>query len=350
MNEGLAERYRLEFGVAVLPTYETDWKTHEIGWILGGVHSASLLEGSRGTVAFPYDQAHMLMHYFLETYGYPAALKMLQLTSQGVDGSSAMRDAIGKTYDEFGADFLSWKENWSKDNPLYQPPVGYIDCDALLCLGRCTESQTWAGVSLADLSAEAAFLNPSSTGRFQYGFTIRDDSDEQDAYIDVKVSHDRTWTVSVGYYGWPPKGVARVLDSGTIDGSFDTGLEGRNHLEVIAWKNWGALIVNDELVSRFDLSALTTSGDIAVASHHGDVWYEGFATVDLGGGEEALFQHDERVYWLYLGDRYDANGNGLVDREDVIAAIADYFAGAIEKRDVIGLIRLYLSGAPIVTP
>ena len=41
--------------------------------------------------------------------------------------------------------------------------------------------------------------------------------------------------------------------------------------------------------------------------------------------------------------RYDANGDGRIDRGEVIAAINDYlFGGAISRRDVIRLINLYL--------
>ena len=46
--------------------------------------------------------------------------------------------------------------------------------------------------------------------------------------------------------------------------------------------------------------------------------------------------------------RYDANGNGTIDKDEVIAAINDYLFGeedeAISKSDVIELINLYLFG------
>ena len=38
---------------------------------------------------------------------------------------------------------------------------------------------------------------------------------------------------------------------------------------------------------------------------------------------------------------YDANGNGIIDRDEVLAAVADYFAGDIEKDVVIEIIKLY---------
>ena len=46
--------------------------------------------------------------------------------------------------------------------------------------------------------------------------------------------------------------------------------------------------------------------------------------------------------------RYDANGNGMIEKSEVIAAINDYLFGegdeAISKSDVIKLINLYLFG------
>ncbi len=38
---------------------------------------------------------------------------------------------------------------------------------------------------------------------------------------------------------------------------------------------------------------------------------------------------------------YDANGNGIIDRDEVLEAVADYFAGDIEKDVVIEIIKLY---------
>ena len=49
-----------------------------------------------------------------------------------------------------------------------------------------------------------------------------------------------------------------------------------------------------------------------------------------------------------LVDRYDANNNGIIEKNEVIAAINDYLFGegdeAISKSDVIRLINLYLFG------
>ncbi len=42
--------------------------------------------------------------------------------------------------------------------------------------------------------------------------------------------------------------------------------------------------------------------------------------------------------------RYDHNGSGKIEREEVIAAIGDYFAGRIAKDEVIELVKLYFRG------
>ena len=44
-----------------------------------------------------------------------------------------------------------------------------------------------------------------------------------------------------------------------------------------------------------------------------------------------------------LGDRYDANNDCRIDRDEVIAAIRDYFDDLISRDDVIAIIRLYFT-------
>jgi len=45
--------------------------------------------------------------------------------------------------------------------------------------------------------------------------------------------------------------------------------------------------------------------------------------------------------------KYDLNGNGIIDREEVIIAIKDYFKGVIEREKVIELIKMYFRGEKI---
>ena len=44
---------------------------------------------------------------------------------------------------------------------------------------------------------------------------------------------------------------------------------------------------------------------------------------------------------------YDANGNGTIERDEVILAIKDYFADAISRDEVIEVIKFYFSGAMV---
>ena len=44
---------------------------------------------------------------------------------------------------------------------------------------------------------------------------------------------------------------------------------------------------------------------------------------------------------------YDANRNGTIERDEVILAIKDYFAGAISRDEVIEVIKFYFSGAMV---
>ena len=45
-----------------------------------------------------------------------------------------------------------------------------------------------------------------------------------------------------------------------------------------------------------------------------------------------------------LGDRYDANNNGRIDKDEVLDAIDDYFEGLVTKDNVLDLIDLYFAG------
>ena len=52
----------------------------------------------------------------------------------------------------------------------------------------------------------------------------------------------------------------------------------------------------------------------------------------------------EDVRLAGVGGRYDANSNEVIDREEVIAAVSDYYNGLITKDETIETIRLYLEG------
>ena len=45
-----------------------------------------------------------------------------------------------------------------------------------------------------------------------------------------------------------------------------------------------------------------------------------------------------------IGRDYDANNNEVIDREEAVAAVSDYFRGLITKEETIEVIRLYFTG------
>ena len=73
----------------------------------------------------------------------------------------------------------------------------------------------------------------------------------------------------------------------------------------------------------------------------------GQVTVDIGANvaEDADGNGNTAAMRLQLGIPYDDNGNGVIERSEVIKAINDYLgAGSLERSHVIALINLYLSG------
>ena len=60
-----------------------------------------------------------------------------------------------------------------------------------------------------------------------------------------------------------------------------------------------------------------------------------------------VVSEDRRANYTYaiadLGIRYDANENNAIDRDEVIEAIKDYFAGWITRDETIAVIKLYFS-------
>ena len=43
-------------------------------------------------------------------------------------------------------------------------------------------------------------------------------------------------------------------------------------------------------------------------------------------------------------DPYDLNGNGVIDKSEVVRAISDYFAGLVDKETVLALLARYFTG------
>ena len=77
---------------------------------------------------------------------------------------------------------------------------------------------------------------------------------------------------------------------------------------------------------------------------------EGFQ-VEFGAGVPAIkirvVSKDNQATHTYtitdLGNRYDANDNGAIERDEVISAIKDYFGDLITREETIEVIKLYFS-------
>ena len=46
-----------------------------------------------------------------------------------------------------------------------------------------------------------------------------------------------------------------------------------------------------------------------------------------------------------LRDLYDSNDDGVIDRDETVAAIRDYFAGDLTRDETIEVIKLYFSAS-----
>ena len=77
--------------------------------------------------------------------------------------------------------------------------------------------------------------------------------------------------------------------------------------------------------------------------------------VDLGDGvtvivveaaspdRETVYTYTVTVTYEDLAVRYDANNDGVIDRDEAIMAVADFFSGAIGREEVLSVIALYFS-------
>ena len=91
--------------------------------------------------------------------------------------------------------------------------------------------------------------------------------------------------------------------------------------------------------------------DVEVAD--ADNTLEGFQ-VEFGAGVPAIkirvVSQDDQATHTYtitdLGNRYDANNDRVIQRDEVISAIKDYFNGLIARQETIEVIKLYFSSPP----
>lgn len=118
-----------------------------------------------------------------------------------------------------------------------------------------------ADVSVKNFLAEASFLNPYSTssGTWDYGFLFRHEGANQQYRLII--TSDKEWEL----YNNTGEPDGTLIDSGTVP-NLDTSEYGMNTIQIVAYDNYGELMVNGELTSELDLSARSTAGDIFVAT------------------------------------------------------------------------------------
>ena len=153
----------------------------------------------------------------------------------------------------------------------------------LSCFSPCTARSNQLGVSFANFSVEATFVNPTRTEQLEYGFTTAGAFEGGVAErIEIRVTNSGTWNA---YIQKVVSGSAQVqidqwrieIAGGDITVPFDTSLGGSNLLDMIVLGDEGCLHANGNLISCFDLSGRTATADMLVSSHYGDVRYYGLS-------------------------------------------------------------------------
>ena len=121
---------------------------------------------------------------------------------------------------------------------------------------------------------EATFTNPfaASVNDWDYGFSLRTNGSYKYWLV---VGSEGTWELADRQ--------GSVDDEVTVgEGdlfNLNLGANETNHLRVIAWGNTGFFFVNDEFISKLDLSGNQDSGDIEViTAFYFDHEIEGEAT------------------------------------------------------------------------
>ena len=203
---------------------------------------------------------------------------------------------------------------------------------------------------------------PSTPGTYYYGACVDADSDETDATnncstaVTVTVGGTpATWgairsfspsyvepegqlvvTIEANNYG-SFGGVTEVLPPGfdyvtsSLDSSAITFVEFLQHQEVtfilLGVTSFTYTVVAPSTTGTYSFSGVLTN------SERGEVPVGGALTIAVTAGDPLIV-------------RYDANNNGTIEKNEVIAAINDYLFGGtdITKADVIRLINLYLFG------
>ena len=130
---------------------------------------------------------------------------------------------------------------------LHDPSDGFIKTE-------------YAGVSLANMTVGATFVNPylAATHDWDYGFIFRQSGrGTTNKHLQVVVTSDRRWSLRARV-----DASSERIAGGTL--RLNTGAGELNHLRVIAIEERGWLFVNDEFVAPLDLNVVSEPGDVAV--------------------------------------------------------------------------------------
>lgn len=164
-SEGLAE-------------YETNvarpyWKRERSGeiydtlrdgtlWSIGELNAAFTRPGRRNGVLLAYQQSALVMHYLVETFGFPKIVEMLKLYSQGKTDAVVLKAATGKEIAELDAGF---REYLRRALPHYAKGYRFTPPDDLEAAKKqakampqdaAAQAQYAAGLYAADESGKAA--------------------------------------------------------------------------------------------------------------------------------------------------------------------------------------------------
>ena len=174
--------------------------------------------------------------------------------------SSSEQEGFATSYEDFAV--------WELESE-YGPESGELEhiLDDLIKL----ES---ADVKLSNFIANTTFINPFSSeeSEFDFGYGFRVDDDQY--WLTVESTGEWTLTSRFDSDAETDEAVA----SGDVD-DLNTEENGRNELTLIALGEAGYLLLNGELVDSFDLSDITTAGDVeVVTAFYFDHEIEGRAT------------------------------------------------------------------------
>ena len=101
----------------------------------------------------------------------------------------------------------------------------------------------------------------------------------------------------------------------------------------------------DGLTGWTDIAGATSATYTPVSTDEGYYLRATVAYTDSTGPGQTAEAVTGAAVVVDLLTRYDANGNGQIDRDEAIKAVQDYFSNLISREDVLEVIRLYFAAA-----